>query len=108
MYMNCAVVDITNKSKNKRDTQASAVIALSKFPELFVANLADINSCKIQETTNAIFDDPGKDVSYSGGDSSSMKSPFAKGQCTGKPSKNAGSKNTSSSNSGSGGGGGGQ
>jgi hypothetical protein len=107
MYMNCAVVDITNKSKNKRDTQASAVIALSKFPELFVANLADINSCKIQETTNAIFDDPGKDVSYGGGDSSSMKSPFAKGQCTGKPSKNAGSKDTSSSNSGGGGGGGG-
>ena len=108
MYMNCAVVDITNKSKNKRDTQTSAVKVLSKFPELFVANLADINSCKIQETTNAIFDDPGKDVSYSGGDGSSMKSPFAKGQCTGKPSKNAGSKDTSSSNSGGGGGGGGQ
>jgi hypothetical protein len=102
MYMNCAVVDITNKRKGKRDTQASAVKALSKFPELFVANLADINSCKIQETTNAIFDDPGKDVSYGGGDSSSMKSSFAKGQCTGKPSKNAGSKDTSSSNSGGG------
>ena len=104
--MNCAVVDITNKRLSKRDSQASAVKALSKFPELFVANLANINSCKVQETTDAIFDNPGRDVSYGGGDSSSMKSPFARGQCTGKPSKNAGAKDTSSSNSGGGGGGG--
>ena len=102
--MNCAVVDITNKRLSKRDSQASAVKALSKFPELFVANLANINSCKVQETTDAIFDNPGRDVSYGGGDSSSMKSPFARGQCTGKPSKNAGAKDTSSSNSGGGGG----
>lgn len=100
MYMNCAVVDITNKSKGKRDSQASAAKALARYPDLFVANLADINSCKIPETTDAIFDNPGKDVSYGDGDSASTKSSFSRGQCTGKGSKSAGSKDTSSSNSG--------
>src|SRR5690242_333065 len=100
MYMNCAVVDITNKRQSKRDTQISASSALSRYPELFVANLANINSCKIQETTDVIFDNPGRDVDYGNGDDASMKPSFNKGECIGKPSKNAGSKDTSSSKSG--------
>lgn len=100
--MNCAVVDITNKRLSKRDTQVSAASALSRYPELFVANLANINSCRIQEITDVIFDDPGRFVDYGNGDNASMKPSFKRGQCTGKPSKNAGSKDTSSSNSGGG------
>ncbi|KZM21495.1 uncharacterized protein EKO05_0006239 [Ascochyta rabiei] len=106
MYMNCAVVDITNKAMGKRDSQAAAAAALSRYPDLFVANLAGINSCKIQETTDVVFDNPGKQVSYGDGDSASMRPSFAKGQCTGKGSKDAG-KGTTPSNSGSGGDGGG-
>lgn len=98
--MNCAVVDITNKNKGKRDTQATAAKALSRYPQLFVANLANINNCKVQETTDVVFDDPGRDVSYGNGDSPTMKSAFRKGECTGKPTKNAGSKDASSDNSG--------
>ena len=101
--MNCAVVDITNKGR--RDTQASAAKALSRYPELFVANLANINSCKTQETTDVIFDNPGKEVTYGNGDNAFMQPSFRIGQCTGKSSKNAGSKDTSSSDSGGGGGG---
>lgn len=100
--MNCAVVDITNKRLSKRDTQVSAASALARYPELFVANLANINSCRIQETTDVIFDNPGRFVDYGNGDNASMKPSFNRGQCTGKPSKNAGSKDTSSSNSGGG------
>lgn len=98
--MNCAVVDITNKSKGKRDSQASAAQALSRYPDLFVANLANINNCKIPETTDVIFDTPGKQVSFGNGDSASMRPSFGKGQCTGKGSKSADSKDTSSNNSG--------
>jgi hypothetical protein len=106
MYMNCAVVDITNKKQSKRDSQASAVTALTRYPELFVANLADINSCKVPETTDVIFDTPGKQVAYGDGDNASMKPSFGKGQCTAKPSKNAGG-GTPASNSGGGSSGGG-
>lgn len=106
MYMNCAVVDITNKKQSKRDTQASAAKALARYPELFVANLANINSCKVQETTDVIFDTPGKQVAYGNGDNASMKPSFGKGQCTGKPSKNAGSASPASNSGGSSSGGG--
>jgi hypothetical protein len=100
MYMNCAVVNITNKQMSKRDTQVSAAKALTKYPDLFVANLANINSCKVPETTDVIFDSPGKQVLFGNGDNASMKPSFAKGQCTSKPSKSAGSKAPASSNSG--------
>ncbi|KAH6618896.1 hypothetical protein C7974DRAFT_39111 [Boeremia exigua] len=105
MYMNCAVIDITNKRRSKRDSQAAASNALSKYPELFVANLANINNCKIQETTEVVFDNPGKSVIYANGKSASSQPSFRRGQCTGKPSKNAGSKDAPSSNYGGGGGG---
>jgi hypothetical protein len=100
MYMNCAVVDITNKKLGKRDSQAAAASALTKYPDMFVANLASINSCRTQETADVIFDSPGKQVVFDNGDNASMKPSFNKGQCTGKGSKSAGSKDTSSSNSG--------
>lgn len=103
--MNCAVVNITNKRKGKRDSQASAAKALSRYPDLFVANLAGINSCKTQETTDVIFDTPGNQVSWGNGDSPSMKPSFGKGQCTGKGSKGAKPKDTPSSNPGGGSGG---
>ncbi|KAJ8115923.1 hypothetical protein OPT61_g2544 [Boeremia exigua] len=102
MYMNCAVVDITNKRLSKRGSQVSAAKALSRYPEMFVANLANVNDCRTQETADVIFDNPGKRVAYGNGDNASMQPSFRRGQCTGKPSKNAGSKDSSSSNSGSG------
>ena len=54
MYMNCAVVDIvplgskSHKHVNSRDVaqvNAAAQAALSSYPPLFLANLADVNDC---------------------------------------------------------------
>ncbi|KAF2017098.1 lytic polysaccharide monooxygenase, partial [Aaosphaeria arxii CBS 175.79] len=68
MYMNCAVVDIIGAGDStKRSASASAAVAqaaLSDLPDLYVANLAGINSCKVDEITDAVFDRPGDDVEY--------------------------------------------
>lgn len=97
MYMNCAVVDIEGGNDYKKikardgkyvadeaDISASAQLALSGLPDLYVANLAGINDCKTQETRDANFDSPGDDVEY--GDSSKparLSVRAGKGKCTG-------------------------
>jgi hypothetical protein len=100
MYMNCAVIQIVPKaspqSKRTRSiildardtaiTNAAAQSALSSYPPLFVANLANINSCKTQETQDVVFDSPGKSVVYADSASRSSTSTFAKGKCVGKGS----------------------
>ncbi|KAF2497559.1 hypothetical protein BU16DRAFT_456589, partial [Lophium mytilinum] len=68
MYMNCAVVDITGNARSRSKRAATA--ALARLPSIYVANLADINSCKTVEMHDVVFPDPGKDVEY-GGDMSS-------------------------------------
>jgi hypothetical protein len=117
MYMNCAVVDVKPKgSRNKRwDGQpekitardvaranVAAQTALSGYPPLFVANLKTINSCVTKETTDVVFDNPGKDVAFADGTSRSVSASFAKSKCTGQGSKSAGSSSSSSSPSSSG------
>ncbi|KAF2800746.1 lytic polysaccharide monooxygenase, partial [Melanomma pulvis-pyrius CBS 109.77] len=73
MYMNCAVVNIIGARSSKRAVQdaknaeyatASAQAALRSLPDLYVANLASINSCKTVETVDQVFDNPGADVAY--------------------------------------------
>ncbi|KAF2803618.1 uncharacterized protein BDZ99DRAFT_399630, partial [Mytilinidion resinicola] len=68
MYMNCAVVDIAGNGRPKSRRAANA--ALARLPNVYVANLADINSCKTVEMHDVVFPDPGKDVEYGGGMSS--------------------------------------
>jgi hypothetical protein len=92
MYMNCAVVDIVGSSSNdKRDTSDTsaanaAQAALKKLPDLYVANLASINSCRVTETQDAIFDNPGADVAYGDGltASSAATGTGKKSACTGQ------------------------
>lgn len=63
-YMNCAVVDVEGRGGvEKRD----AAVALNSLPDLFVANLAGINSCTVPEGEDAVFPNPGTDVAYGGG-----------------------------------------
>jgi hypothetical protein len=111
--MNCAVVDIVPKgshSKSKRGSHArtleardtskvntAAQNALSSYPPLFVANLANINKCVTSETQDVIFDAPGQDVAFADGKSRSAAASFGKGQCTGRGSDGAGSSSSSSS-----------
>ncbi|ROW01231.1 hypothetical protein VMCG_05913 [Cytospora schulzeri] len=55
-YMNCAPITVTagSSSKTKRDDVS--------YPELFVANLESINSCKTTSGTDVVFPDPGPNV----------------------------------------------
>ncbi|KAF2741100.1 putative endoglucanase, partial [Polyplosphaeria fusca] len=55
MYMNCAVVNIKGA---RLDAQA----ALSRLPDLYVANLKGVNDCTTKETVDVIFGNPGKDL----------------------------------------------
>jgi hypothetical protein len=99
MYMNCAVVDIVpkggrTKASGRRPPQqlgtretskanAAAQVALSSYPDLFVANLESINKCVAPETYNVVFDNPGRTVEYGDSVSASSKASFGKGICVG-------------------------
>ncbi|CAK7266696.1 hypothetical protein SEPCBS57363_002220 [Sporothrix epigloea] len=66
-YMNCAPVTITGGSA-KRDATLkthgdnSTSPSSSVLPNLFVANLASINSCKTTTSTDPVYPDPGPNV----------------------------------------------
>ncbi|CAK7205813.1 hypothetical protein SEUCBS139899_008592 [Sporothrix eucalyptigena] len=67
-YMNCAPVTITGGS-SKRDVleardgnSTSSSSSSSALPNLFVANLASINSCKTTTSTDPLYPDPGPNV----------------------------------------------
>lgn len=56
--MNCAPITVT-AAKTKRDEGVSLVPRDDNYPELFVGNLADINSCKSTSSTDPEYPDPG-------------------------------------------------
>lgn len=64
--MNCAPVTITSGSKKRaaeaEDTNALDTRQSSALPQLFVANLASINSCKTTPGTDPQYPDPGSNV----------------------------------------------
>ncbi|KAI8935020.1 hypothetical protein NX059_008685 [Plenodomus lindquistii] len=117
MYMNCAVVTIVpNKRKGGRRppstpntpmlkgrdvsrANAAAQSLLAGYPDLFVANLKNVNSCTIKETVDAIFDNPGRAVSFGDGASESSSPSFKRGMCTGAGLSSADSSAYSSTSS---------
>jgi hypothetical protein len=62
-YMNCAPITVTGGSK-KRDELSIA--KRDTLPQLFVANLQSINSCKTTPGTDPVYPDPGPNVSKPG------------------------------------------
>lgn len=64
-YMNCAPITVTAAKSSKRSEGKSPVSARgsSALPNLFVANLESINSCKTTIGTDPLFPDPGPNVS---------------------------------------------
>ncbi|EFW99073.1 hypothetical protein CMQ_5494 [Grosmannia clavigera kw1407] len=64
-YMNCAPITVTAASPGKRSEVKTTVAARdsSALPNLFVANLDSINSCKTTTGTDPLFPDPGPNVS---------------------------------------------
>lgn len=63
-YMNCAPLTITAGSSSKRSQPGPAGRADSSsgYPELFVANLNSINSCKIGPGVDPVYPSPGSNV----------------------------------------------
>lgn len=59
--MNCAPITVT-AGKTKRDEGVSLLPRDDSYPELFVGNLADINSCKSTPSTDPEYPDPGTNV----------------------------------------------
>ncbi len=73
-YMNCAEVEITNAASGTTGSMDS-------LPNIWVANLAGVNTCQLDRALNAVFPRPGDDIVYANGMSSS--SPVSPGDCDG-------------------------
>ncbi|KAK7750956.1 hypothetical protein SLS62_007089 [Diatrype stigma] len=96
-YQNCSPLTITGgKSKRAEANETLAIASRDEFPELFVANLADINSCKTTPSTDPEFPNPGPNVERLGSTNN-----FAKVQGDNCVPKGATSGSGSSSGSGS-------
>jgi len=70
-----------------RDTakvNAVAQAALASYPDLFVANLASINTCVAPETHDVVFGDPGRAVQFGDDIGSTSKPTFQRNACIGK------------------------
>lgn len=71
-YMNCAEVEINADGPSDQSK-------MDALPDIWVANLQRINDCTTKEASNPVFPDPGPDVVYGGGMSTS--SPATPGNC---------------------------
>ncbi|RYO74423.1 hypothetical protein DL764_010826 [Monosporascus ibericus] len=88
-------------SKRSEANETLAVASRDELPELFVANLADINSCKTSPSTDLEFPNPGPNVERPGTNSN-----FAKVEgtnCVPRGATDSGSGSGGSADSGSGG-----
>lgn len=60
--MNCAPISVT-AANAKRDTEGVSLLPRADtYPEIFVGNLADINSCKSSPSSDPLYPDPGDNV----------------------------------------------
>lgn len=60
-YMNCAPITVTGGSSKKR-SEESSLFQRDSLPNLFVANLQSINSCKTTPGTDPVYPNPGSNV----------------------------------------------
>ncbi|KAI0138656.1 hypothetical protein F4776DRAFT_63748 [Hypoxylon sp. NC0597] len=92
-YMNCAPITVMGGKSKRSDNETLEILPRdSQFPELFVANLADINSCKTTPGTDPEYPNPGPNVVRPGTNSN-----FAKVQdnnCVPKGAESDGSSGT--------------
>lgn len=62
-YMNCAPITVTGGAgKRSEGNETMAIASREELPELFVANLAEINSCKTTPGTDPQYPNPGPNV----------------------------------------------
>ncbi|KAI8966698.1 hypothetical protein F5Y11DRAFT_361752 [Daldinia sp. FL1419] len=95
-YMNCAPITVTGGKSKRADNETMELFPRdTQFPELFVGNLADINSCKTEPSTDPQYPEPGPNVIHPG-----TNNHFAKVQgsdCVPKGAKAGGSSGSGSS-----------
>ncbi|KAI3334790.1 hypothetical protein F4824DRAFT_467235 [Ustulina deusta] len=104
-YMNCAPVTITGGSSSKREASLNETMELfsrdaAALPELMVSNLAEINDCKSELSTDPVYPNPGPNVMKPG--STNSFAPISGTNCVPKGAKDVapGSGSGSSSESG--------
>jgi hypothetical protein len=61
-YMNCAPIKVTGGTSKRSSYSGEDLISRNSLPNLFVANLANINSCKTTPGTDPQFPEPGDNV----------------------------------------------
>ncbi|KAH9899011.1 hypothetical protein F4778DRAFT_181870 [Xylariomycetidae sp. FL2044] len=105
-YMNCSPLKVTGGSAKKRSEVNETTMELfprDGLPELFVANLADINDCKTTPSSDPEFPDPGPNVERPGSSNSFAKvsgsNCVPKGAKAGTSSGSSGSASDSGSES---------
>ena len=76
-YMNCAEVSILSSARRKKKRQTYA--SFDQLPFIWKANLAGVNTCATSEGDSPVYPNPGPEVEYGGGMSSS--SPPTPGTC---------------------------
>ncbi|KAF2233215.1 lytic polysaccharide monooxygenase [Viridothelium virens] len=99
-YMNCASVKITGSpSSRRRKRQSSSASSMNDLPNIWVANLPEVNKCTTSEGVDPVYPDPGPEVEYGAGLSKS--SPPSPKNCE-DSSPGPAYKNVEGSNGGSG------
>ena len=81
-YMNCAevnIIDSSSSSKSRRNRRRQAYSTFDSLPYIWKANIPDVNDCTTTEEVNVVYPDPGPDVVY--GDGLSSSSPATEGDC---------------------------
>ncbi|KAL9067632.1 MAG: hypothetical protein Q9157_006748 [Trypethelium eluteriae] len=98
--MNCASVTITGSpSSRRRERQSSSASSMNDLPNIWVANLPEVNKCTTSEGVDPVYPDPGPEVEYGAGLSKS--SPPSPKNCE-DSSPGPAYKNVEGSNGGSG------
>ncbi|KAI1758981.1 hypothetical protein GGR53DRAFT_524226 [Hypoxylon sp. FL1150] len=91
-YMNCAPLTVTG-GKKRSANETGPTTGGNSFPELFVANLADINDCKTEPSTDVQYPDPGSNVKKYG---TPKLAPVTGQNCVPKGAKSGGSSGSGS------------
>lgn len=79
-YMDCAEVNIVTtlpKRKKRKKKTKHAFKGVGKLPDIWKGNLKAINNCITEEGVPVVYPDPGSDVVYADGLSSSSAVSFS-------------------------------
>lgn len=88
-YMNCAYVQLKPAVKKRYEPTTPAKRDNSPLPDLFVANLAGINSCVVDEGTDVQYPNPGQSLAFGNKGNSPVNLQPPTGNCGAGSSRSA-------------------